>query len=130
LLFVPFIIALSSLATSCDKENMLYGTWRLQAVLMNGDTLNDTLQFNVIPKYTIYEFFYEHTFTVKTYISGQSVTSPEGFYNITNNSLHMRYTLLYRRYDIPAKIKKLTRRELNLEYEYEGNSYFLKFYRN
>jgi hypothetical protein len=96
---------------------------------MNGDTLNDTSQFNVIPQYTFYTFFYQNTFSVRTYLFGQTATSSDGYYFLRNNStIEMKYTILYQRYEIEANIKKLNRRELFLEYEDNGNTYFLKFY--
>ena len=119
-----------SIFVSCDKEEKLYGSWLLQTTLLNGEPLNDSLQFNV-SKYTYYTFFYQNSLTVTTSISGFKVDSPDGYYYFKNNStIQMKYTLLYNRYDITAKIKKLTNRELNLEYEDNGNTYFLKLYSN
>jgi len=123
--FIFFVFA------SCDNEDKLYGTWNLQTVLMNGEPLNDSLQFNVIPKYTDYIFFYENVLTVKTHALGAYVSSLDGFYYFKNNStLYMKYSILYKKYDITAKIIKLTNRELNLEYDDRGNTYFLKLYSN
>ena len=114
---------------SCDKEELIVNRWRLQTVLMNGDTLNDSLQFNVIPKYTVYSFYYFNSLVVSTDVNNQWTSSSDGFYQFTSKStIGMRFTLLYNRYEIEAKIKKLTRRELNLEYKDDGNTYFLKFY--
>ena len=125
------LLALCSLFSfaSCDKEELIVNRWRLQTVLMNGDTLNDSLQFNVIPKYTVYSFYYFNSLVVSTYVNEQQTSSSDGVYQFTSKStIGMRFTLLYNRYEIEAKIKKLTRRELNLEYKDDGNTYFLKFY--
>ena len=121
--FLPFCLFTFS---SCDREEMIMKRWRLQTVLMNDEPLNDSLQFNVIPKYTYYNFFVEHSLVVSTYALGQYTASANGFYKFENRStLEMRFALLYEQYDIKATIKKLTSRELNLEYENNGNTYFL-----
>jgi len=116
---------------SCDREEKLYNSWNLQTVLMNGEPLNDSLQLNVIPYYTYYTFFYANSLHVQTYSHEQFISSSDGFYQFVNSStIKMRFTLLYKRYDIEAKIKKLTKKELNLEYEDNGNTYFLKLFTN
>lgn len=126
LIFFIFLIITSS---SCGKEERLYGIWRLQTAYMNGDTINDSLQFNVIPKYTRYTFSVANTLVVETSIMGKSVTSPDGFYAFKKKSaINMRFTLLYKHYNIDATIKKLTSKELLLEYEDDGNEYLLEFY--
>ena len=113
-----------------DNEEKLYGSWRLQSVKMNGEALDDTLQYNVIPKYTFYTFFYANALIVQTYAMEQDIITSDGSYAFKNNStIYMRFTLFDKLYDISdAKIKKLTRRELNLEYTYRDNDYFLIFY--
>jgi hypothetical protein len=117
--------------TSCDKEEKLYNYWNLQSVLMNGEPLNDSLQFNLIPYFTYYTFSYASSLEVSTFALGKFMSSSDGFYYFDSKStIKMRFTLLYTRYDITAKIKKLTRKELNLEYEDNGNTYFLKLYTN
>jgi hypothetical protein len=106
-------------------------SWRLQTVLMNDEPLNDSLQFNVIPKYTYYQFFVENTLSVITYAQEEHIASSSGFYRFENRStLEMRFSLLYKRYHMKATIKKLTSRELNLEYEDNGNTYFLILFSN
>jgi hypothetical protein len=61
----------------------------------------------------------------------QITTSSDGFYKIEGSSkLEMRFTILNKRCNIIAKIKKLTKKELNLEYEDKGNTYFLKLPEN
>jgi len=113
----------------CDKEDKLYGTWHLQVVKMNGAPLNDSLQFNVIPFNTYYTFFYANVLNIKTYSLGKTIESPTGKYYLKKNStLDMQYSLLYETYNITAKIKKLNRNELILEYEDKGNNYYLKLY--
>ncbi|MCL2246851.1 MAG: hypothetical protein FWC10_07050 [Lentimicrobiaceae bacterium] len=131
------IVALCSLLSvslfftfmSCDRQEMLYGTWVLQTVLMNGEPLEDSLQFNLIPKYTSYTFFIMNSLTIRTIASGESITSPEGLYYFKDKStIEMKYTLLYKYYEITAAIKKLNRQELHLQYNDNGNDYLLKLY--
>ena len=120
--------------SSCNHEELIVNTWNLQTVLMNGEPLNDSLQFNVIPKYTYYIFFYANVLTVKTVALGKVTTSSNGHYEFVNNTkkseIKMDFTILYEKYKIIAKIVKLTKRELNLEYEFRGNTYLLKLYAN
>jgi hypothetical protein len=117
--------------TSCDKQEMIIKSWNLQSVLMNGEPLDDSLQFNVIPKYTYYSFSYANSLYVSTIAHNKRIESSDGFYKFASKStIDMRFTLLYNRYDITANIKKLTRRELHLEYEDRGNNYYLKLYSN
>jgi len=108
---------------------MIINSWHLQTVLKNDEPYNDSLLFNLIPKYTYYSFYYANSLNVSTFVNGQYTSSATGFYQFTNNStIKMTFTLLYQRYEITAKIKKLTRKELNLEYEEDGDIYFLKLF--
>ena len=127
-LLVPFSLLFFTF-TSCDKPERIINSWRLQTVLKNDEPFNDSLQFNLIPKYTYYNFYYANSLTVSTFANGQSTSSANGFYEFTSNStIKMTFTLLYQRYEISAKIKKLNRRELNLEYEEDGDTYFLTLF--
>jgi hypothetical protein len=123
-------LLLSAFLTGCDREDMLYNTWNLSSVLMNGEPLNDSLQFNVIPKYTYYTFFYVNVLEISTVALGSVAKTSDGYYAfIDHSTLLMEFTLLYEHYKIEAKIKKITRRELNLEYkDSAGNTYFLIFF--
>jgi hypothetical protein len=97
---------------------------------MNEEPFNDSLQFNLTPEFTYYTFNYANSLTVKTYALDQYTLSSNGYYRLVNKStLEMRFSLLYRHYNINAKIKKLTQRELNLEYEDNENTYFLTLYK-
>ena len=124
------LFLLSALCISCgDIEEKLYGTWSLQSVLMNGEPLNDSLQFNLIPKHTDYTFAFANRLNVSTYALGEPFSSADGFYTIVNNStIEMTFTLLFEKYNIKATIKKLNKKALNLEYEDKGNYYFLYLY--
>jgi len=115
----------------CDKEEMLYGSWNLQTVLKNGEPLNDSLAFNLIPNYTYYTFFYANILTVDTYAKGQPASSSNGSYRfIDKSTLELRFTIFYINYNFHARIKKLTQRELHLEYDDNGNTYLMKLYTN
>ena len=117
--------------TSCDPEEMLYNSWQLQSVKMNGKSVSDSLPYNLTPTRTYYTFFYQNSLTVLTYAMQQITTSSDGYYELVGNSrLKMSFTILNKRFEINAKIKKLTKKELNLEYEDKGNTYFLKLYTN
>jgi hypothetical protein len=128
-LFSVFFFLVSAYLMSCDREETIVNTWQLSSVLMNGEPLNDSLQFNVIPRYTYYIFSYANILEVRTIVSSQVAISLDGYYSFADYStLNMEFTLLYKKYSIKAKITKLTRRELNLEYEYNGNVYFLTLF--
>ena len=133
--FSAFCVLLSAFSflsfVSCDNEEKIYGTWHLQSALMNGKPISDSLQLNVIPKYTYYIFFISSdVMEVISYdSSGEQTISPIGTYHfIDNKTLEMNYRLVSTQYEITAKIKKLTWQELNLEYEDQGNTYFLKLF--
>jgi len=129
-LLSAFCFLLSTFCISCDKEEMLYGTWNLQTVLMNDESLNDSLQFNVIPRYTYYKFFFANSLTVSTYALGKTTSSSDGKYIYKGNSyVKMNFTIFEKSYEITAKIKKITQKELHLEYDDHGNHYFLKLYK-
>jgi hypothetical protein len=117
--------------SSCDKEEMLYNTWNLQSVTKNGKPYTDSVEYNLLTTYTYYYFLYQNVLTVKTFAMDQITTSSDGFYELLSGSrLKMRFTILNKRYELTAKIKKLTKKELHLEYEDKGNTYFLKLYTN
>ncbi|MCL2436028.1 MAG: hypothetical protein FWD09_07845 [Lentimicrobiaceae bacterium] len=126
-----FSFLLFSLTSCRDPEERIFGSWNLQTVLINGETYTDSTQFHLATRYTYYNFFYMNSLDVRTYANGQSTASSNGFYKFKNNStLELRFTLLYQQNEITAKIKKLTRKELNLEYEEEGDTYLLKLFTN
>jgi len=128
--FLLFSLLILSL-TSCDKEEIIIGSWNLQTVLKNGEVNTDSTQFHLLTMYTYYHFFYFNSVDISTLANGQWTGSADGFYKFINNStLEMRFTILYQQYAIIAKIKKLTRKELNLEYEDNENTYLLKLYTN
>jgi len=117
--------------TSCDPEEMIVNkSWHLDSALMNGELYTDSTQFNIIPKYTNYFFSHGNALEIRTIVDGQQVTSPNGKYFFKNRStLKMEFTLKYQKYKIDSvNIVKLTNKEMNLEYDYKGNTYFLRFF--
>jgi len=120
------------LLISCDKQDMIMNRWTLQSVNINGQPI-DSLQmkYHLLPKYTDYVFFMESSLVVYTRINGQATASADGFYKfIDKSNIEMNFTLLNRKSIIKAKIQKLTKREMNLEYKDNGDTYFLKLYGN
>jgi len=105
--------------------------WNLQSVKVNGSPIDSVqMQYHLLPKYTYYYFFLETSLNVETIVNGQ-YTSANGMYKFVNKStLYMHFMLHDKKSEITAKIKKLTRRELNLQYDENGNTYFLKLYSN
>jgi hypothetical protein len=97
---------------------------------MNGESITDSTQFNIIPKYTYYTFSYANVLEITTIVDNQQVKSPNGRYFFKNRStLELEFTLKYQKYKIDSvNIVKLNNKEMNLEYEYKGNTYFLKFF--
>jgi len=131
----PFSLLLFFLftLTSCDNEEKLYNRWNLQFVSKNGEPFTDSTQLSKQPHLVPHSTYYLFHFVgiLEVYASG--ITSTDGFYEFKDNStIKMRFTLVEhgRRFEIEAKIKKLTRKELNLEYEEKGDTYFLKLYTN
>jgi hypothetical protein len=82
-----------------------------------------------MPKYTYYYFFYGNALEVTTIVDNEQIRSPNGKYFFKNHStLELEFTLKYQKYKIDnVNIVKLTNKEMNLEYDYKGNTYFLKF---
>jgi len=118
--------------SGCDKEEKIMNIWNLQSVTMNGKTLTDSSQYHLLPRYTYYSFYYENRMNVETYAKGQFTESADGYYKLSkkNTILDMKFTILNQRSNISAKVKKLTKKELQLEYKNNGNTYFLKLYSN
>ena len=111
---------------------MIMNRWNLQYVRMNGKPLPDSSQFHLLPRYTYYVFLLEHSLNVETLANGQYTESADGYYKFTSNStIEMRFTILNQKTHIKeAKIKKLNRKELHLEYKDRGDTYFMKLYAN
>jgi hypothetical protein len=98
---------------------------------MNNKPLQDSIHYHLLKRYTDYVFLFENSLNVETYAKGQYTASADGYYKFTNRStLEMRFTILNQRTAITAKIKKLTNKELQLEYKEKGATYFLKLYTN
>ena len=117
--------------SSCDKEEMLMNKqWQLQSVSVNGEPLNDSLRYNIIPFHTYYNFFYANVLEVSAFIFelGEWRVSSDGFYLFNNSMIKMSFSILHEEYEMTATIKKLTGRELRLEYVDNGNTYLLKLY--
>jgi len=130
LLLSPFSFLLFCFS-SCDPEEMIVNkTWHLDSTLVNGELYTDSTQFNIIPKYTYYFFGHGNVLEIKTIVDEQQVTSPNGKYFFKDRStLKLEFTLKYQKYKIDSvNIVKLTNKEMNLEYNYKGNTYFLKFF--
>ena len=117
--------------SSCDKEEMLKSRWNLQTVKKNGSSYNDTTIFHLIPRYTYYSFYYENSLNIEAYGIGKPTESSNGYYKLEKKSkLYMRFSIQNQHNEFTAKIKKLTKKELHLEYSDKGNTYFLKLYTN
>ena len=118
---------------SCDKQEMLQNRWNLESVSVNGSPIDSAhMKFHLLPKYTYYIFFLENSLNIATLANGQYTESADGYYKFADRStLEMRFKILGQpKQDIKAKIKKLTNKELNLEYTDNGDTYFLKLYTN
>jgi hypothetical protein len=110
---------------------MIIKRWNLQTILVNNEPINEPYPYHLIPNYSYYTFFYANSLDVNSYIDGRWEPSADGYYSFVNKStVEMRFTIIDQRYNISAKIKKLTKRELHLEYENKGNTYYLKLYGN
>jgi len=116
--------------TSCDKSEILRGNWNLQSVFINDKEVTDSDEYHLILYYTYYYFFIQNSFNIKTVIDGQQWEAPNGFYiyNYRNKTIQMKFTLMDQRSEINAKIKKLTKNEMQLEYEKDGNIYLLTLF--
>jgi len=128
-LFFCFSVLLLFCFTSCDKDEMIMNRWNLQSVTMNGKPLLDSSRYHLLPRYTDYVFLVEHSLTVDTYIRGNPTSSADGYYKLSKNStLEMRFRIYEQVNHINAKIKKMNKKELHLEYSDKGDTFFLKLY--
>jgi len=117
--------------SSCDPEERIISRWNLQEVLVNNEPYEDSTQFHLLTTHTYYYFYYMNSLEVRTYANGKPQSAYDGFYQFVDRStIYMRFTLLWEFNEITAKIKKLTQRELHLEYEEDGDVYYLKLYSN
>jgi hypothetical protein len=133
--------------TGCDKEDLILGSWNLQHVFINGEEIkepeepeeseepeksNKPEEFNLILNKTYYHFHVGNSLNVTTITNnGEPLSSLDGYYIFTNkvkSKIEMKFALKYKRYHIFAIIKKLTRKEMHMEYEQNGDHYLLKFY--
>jgi len=120
--------------SSCDKEDLLYGRWNLQGVSINGKTVENPEEYYLRLLYTNYIFGLSNTLTISTVANidenPQILTSPDGLYlyNYKKSTLDLKFTLLYTRTSIEAKVKKLNNKEMKLEYTKDGNLYLLQLY--
>jgi hypothetical protein len=111
---------------------MIVGRWRLQTVLVNDEPYQDSTHFHLLVNITTFYFQYSNSLNVRTIANGKLTETADGFYKFEGNKskIFMRFTLLWDYNEITAKIKKLTNRELHLEYEEKGDIYYLKLFSN
>ena len=73
----------------------------------------------------------EKVLNIDTYANGQYTASADGYYVFKNRStLEMKFTILNQRNNIKANVKKITNKELNLEYKDNDDTFLLKLYAN
>jgi len=126
------LFCFSAFLIGCDKEEMLQNRWNLQQVSENGGALKDSTIYHLLPRKTYYTFFVAQSLTVQTInpATNIQIESADGYYKLSKSKIEMRFRLLNQVTDINAKIKKLTKKELQLEYSDKGNTYLLKLYTN
>lgn len=125
-LFATCFVLLVNLS-SCDREELIINRWNLQEVLKNDEPYEDSTQYHLIPSVTLYYFYYVNSLNVR------SIYSPSGTYDghyhfVNPSTIFMRFTIKNQRNEFTAKIKKLTQRQLHIEYEDKGDIYYLKLY--
>jgi len=115
---------------SCDKSDILLGVWNLQGVSINDKEVIDSDEYHLKLFVTNYYIYYYNSLNIRTVVDGQTWETPNGFYNYNhiNKTLQMKFTLMDQRSEINAKIKKLSKNEMRLEYEKDGNIYLLKLF--
>ena len=125
-----FCFLLLSTFLSCDKTEIVRSVWNLQGVSINDKEVTDSDEYHLKLFVTNYYIHYANSLDVRTVVDGQQWGTPNGFYiyNYKNKTLQMRFTLVDQHSEIMAKIKKLTRNEMRLEYEKDGNIYLLKLF--
>lgn len=130
--YIYFLIAASFLGTSCQKQktDRLEGYWHLQHV-----TQCDTVPKTFLPgdnPGNYFAFFEDNTLSV-TYVEGNNRTeSFQGKWILEsrNKNLTMNFLLIGKRYNRMYNVKKLTKKEIRLEYsDVNGDLWKFIFYK-
>lgn len=114
-------------------EYRIIGSWKVHSTYFNGTPLDST-NINVLDSTglyannpgTYYYIYADHILNVMAYHNGdfrQSTFSTWVLLN-KNTQLALDFTILGRRYSYTADITKLTRKELNYEYDDEDGNHW------
>jgi len=133
------LIATAILGTSCrydegpgisiySPEYRIIGSWQLNHCYLNGTEVDSTA-YTANNSGNYYYIYADYVMSVMAYYNGEIRQSTFGTWYLQNDSkeLVLSFTLLGKRYSYTADVKKLTRKELNFEYDdADGNHWRLE----
>ena len=124
--FLAFAIMASALLfTSCydegskiNPEERIVGVWELSHTYLNGEEIDSTTYYANKPG-TYYYIYADHIMTVMALYNGQIRESSFSTYYFSNKyqNITVDFSLLGRRYQYTAAIKKLSRKQFFIEYD-------------
>lgn len=112
-----------------SPEYRIIGSWKLQHTYLNGTEV-DTTEYHANMPGTYYYFYADHILNVMASHNGEIRQSTFSTWVLQekNKKLAIDFTILGRHYTYTADIQKLTRKDLNYEYDdAEGNHWRLEF---
>lgn len=125
-LYLPLaLIAVACLCTSCydegtkiNPEERVVGMWQLSHTYLNGTEIDSTTYYANKPG--VYYYIYaDHIMSVMTYYNGQirESTFSTYYFDKKYQNFTVDFSLLGRRYQYTAVIKKLSKKEFIYEYD-------------
>ncbi|MCR4737970.1 MAG: hypothetical protein K5846_07385 [Bacteroidales bacterium] len=112
-------------STKINPEYRIVNAWKVVHVYLNGETIEDAdLQANRPGVY--YNMYADHILTVMLYYNGQVRESTFSTWVLQdkNTQLALDFTILGHHYEYVAKVMKLTKKELILEYDDENHNHW------
>ena len=111
--------------TKISPEYRIINAWRVSNVYLNGESVeNADLQANRPGVY--YNMYADHILTVMLYYNGQVRESTFSLWRLQDNNtqLALDFTILGHHYQYTAKVMKLTKKELIVEYDDEDHNHW------
>lgn len=138
-ILLALLIATAILGTSCrydegpgisiySPEYRIIGSWQINHCYLN-DTEVDSSAYTANNVGSYFYIYADYVLNVMTYYNGEIRQSTVGTWYLKNKykQLEINFTLLGKRYSYTADVKKLTRKELNFEYDdVDGNHWRLE----
>lgn len=122
------------LCTSCENlfsiDYRIVRSWQVSHTYLNGEEIDSTEYIGYAPK-TFYYIYADHVMSVMARYGGEYRESSFAFWvaDQKNKTVNFQYTFFGKEYDFTAKILKLTKSELLVEFtDEEGNRWKLQMF--